>query len=138
MTNLQTLENEIRKALPELKNANTGSLVEINNMEFIIVDKFGSVRIEGQGFTKYRNLNEFDSYTIIGQEIQLIHVLKWHSLFYSKYSHFEVHNGESYFCVYDGEETESIVWNLNENLLKNQSKELIDFLFNLAGPNFDQ
>lgn len=123
MTNLQSLENDIRKSLPELKNTNIGSYVEINNMEFQIVDRNGTVEIPVRKSLKYRNLNEFENYEIIGQEIQLIHVLKWLD---NKVGMWNYIHGHVYFSQHL-----LINWNLYENLLKNQSKELIDFLFNL-------
>lgn len=62
----------------------------------------------------------------------LSQVLKWHSSNgRDKYSHFEVSNGEAYFSIYDGEEIESIIWDLNFNDLQNQSEELKKWLIEL-------
>lgn len=62
----------------------------------------------------------------------LSQVLKWYSTNRrDKYSHFEVSNGEAYFSIYDGEESESIIWDLKFEELKNQSEKLIEWLENL-------
>lgn len=62
----------------------------------------------------------------------LSQVLKWHSSNgRNKYSHFEVSKGEAYFSIYDGEESDSIAWNLNFEELENQSEQLIEWLAEL-------
>jgi hypothetical protein len=59
-------------------------------------------------------------------------VLKWHSSNgRDKYSHFEVAKGEAYFSIYDGEESDSIVWDLSKVHLHEQSNELIEWLAEL-------
>ena len=56
-------------------------------------------------------------------------VLKWHSSNgRDKHSHFEVSKGEAYFSIYDGEESESIIWDLSKVHLHEQSNELIEWL----------
>lgn len=63
----------------------------------------------------------------------LTDVLKWHSSnSRDKYSHFEVSDGEAYFSIYDGEEHDSIVWDLNFSALENQSNKLIEWLSELV------
>jgi len=60
-------------------------------------------------------------------------VLKWHSSNgRDKYSHFEVSKGEAYFSIYDGEESDSIVWDLSKTYLHEQSNELIEWLAELV------
>jgi len=60
-------------------------------------------------------------------------VLKWHSSNgRDKYSHFEVSKGEAYFSIYDGEESDSIVWDLSKLHLHEQSNELIEWLADLV------
>lgn len=60
-------------------------------------------------------------------------VLKWHSSNgRDKYSHFEVLKGEAYFSIYDGEESDSIVWDLSKVFLHEQSNELIEWLAGLV------
>ena len=68
----------------------------------------------------------------IGHEPLLNDVLEWHSSNgIDKYSHFEVSKGEAYFSIYDGEENESIIWDLSKSKLSEQSPELINFLHDL-------
>jgi len=63
----------------------------------------------------------------------LNHVLRWHSSNgRDKYSHFEVHKGGAYFSIYDGECTDSIVWDLTKIHLHEQSNELIEWLAELV------
>jgi len=60
-------------------------------------------------------------------------VLKWHSSNgRDKYSHFEVSKGEAYFSIYDGEESDSIIWDLSKMHLHEQSNELIEWLAELV------
>jgi hypothetical protein len=64
--------------------------------------------------------------------VKLNHVIKWHSLNgRDKYSHFEISKGEAYFSIYDGDEKDSIIWNLDDEFLHTQSQELIEFLHDL-------
>ena len=84
--------------------------------------------------------DEFDQYdessgirlthkTKIPEPPKLNDVLKWHSSNgRDKYSHFEVSKGEAYFSIYDGEEIDSIVWDLSKIYLHEQSNELIEWL----------
>ena len=59
-------------------------------------------------------------------------VLAWHSSKgRNKYSHFEVSKEGSYFSIYDGEESETIVWDLKKPYLRDQSSELLEWLENL-------
>ena len=60
-------------------------------------------------------------------------VLKWHSSNgRDKYSHFEVSKSEAYFSIYDGEESDSIIWDLSKVYLHEQSNELIEWLADLV------
>jgi hypothetical protein len=69
---------------------------------------------------------------LLGKNIMLNDVLKWHSSNgRDKYSHFEISKGEAYFSIYDGEETESLVWDLSKPFLKDQSNELLEWLADL-------
>lgn len=80
---------------------------------------------EGSGYRKIEKM-------LIPDPPQLNDVLKWHSSKgRDKYSHFEVNNGEGYFSIYDGEETESIAWDLSKPRLLDQSEELISWLAEL-------
>lgn len=60
-------------------------------------------------------------------------VLKWYSSNgRDKYSHFEVSKGEAYFSIYDGEESDTIVWDLSKVHLHEQSNNLIEWLVELV------
>lgn len=63
--------------------------------------------------------------TLIGLEPTLNDVLLWFNIKKYKYAHFESY----YFSIYNGEEYETIDWDLTNPYLKNQSEELIRFLF---------
>ena len=68
----------------------------------------------------------------VGRKVMLNDVLGWHSSKgRDKYSHFEVSKEEAYFSIYDGEESESIVWDLKKPYLIDQSSELLEWLENL-------
>ena len=69
----------------------------------------------------------------IGRETPFLnYVLQWHSKEgRNKYSHFEVSNGKGYFSIYDGEEKDSLLWDLNYTTLSAQSEELIEWLSSL-------
>ena len=129
---LNELTEAIRKSIPRLMELSEGCVLEKYNEKYKIHEvkneRYYLTNILG-GHTKY----EIDrDYTIIGHEPLLNHVLEWHSLNgRDKYSHFEVSKGEAYFSIYDGEENESINWDLSKSKLSDQSKELIDFLHDL-------
>ena len=136
---LNELTTEIRKSIPRLMELSEGCEI-ISKIE----DYFNNIEIESN-FIIGKNA-EFDgedivigeycygtiNFTIIGHEPLLNDVLEWHSLNgRCKYSHFEVSKGEAYFSIYDGEENESINWDLSKLKLSDQSEELIDFLHDL-------
>lgn len=71
--------------------------------------------------------------TVVPEPPKLNDVLKWHSLNgRDKYSHFEVSKGKAYFSIYDGEENESLVWDLSKVNLHEQPIELIRWLADLC------
>jgi hypothetical protein len=71
--------------------------------------------------------------TVACEPPKLNDVLKWHSSNgRDKYSHFEVSKGEAYFLIYNGEETESVIWDLSKVNLHEQSNELIEWLADLV------
>lgn len=70
---------------------------------------------------------------VVPEPPKLNDVLKWHSSNgRDKYSHFEISKGEGYFSIYDGEEPESIVWDLSKVHLHEQSEKLIEWLVTLV------
>jgi hypothetical protein len=69
----------------------------------------------------------------LGKEPMLNDVLLWHNKNgRNKYSHFEVNHEEAYFSIYDGEETDSITWDLSNPYLKGQNSNLIEWLLGLC------
>jgi len=107
--NLKILFNSIYKEIPSLVYSD-----ELENHD------------EQNGFILKNDL-------IIPESPMLNHVLKWHSLGgRDKYSHFEVSKGEAYFSIYDGEEVESILWDLSKMYLHEQSDELLNWLLELV------
>jgi hypothetical protein len=141
MKNLNELEKVIREALPELMDLNPGCFFTRQNKTYSILSEFKDAsfnqryifesRIDGFGYntSNFRTGSAFhEQISVIGQEIQLIHVLKWLQTIMKKENPYyinvigEIMTSTNDFCC---------KWNLDENLLKNQSQELIDFLFNL-------
>lgn len=136
---LNELTTEIRKSIPRLMELSDGCHVKLyykttsvvffksdKNIGFYTLGKFDEIDIlTHEEFTD-------DIEYVFGKEPLLNDVLEWHSLNgRCKYSHFEVSKGEAYFSIYDGEENESINWDLSKLKLSDQSEELIDFLHDL-------
>jgi uncharacterized protein YqfB (UPF0267 family) len=123
MKNLNELEKVIKEALPELMELKVGCILKYKLSETIYKIAGGNDKfiycVNGIENRKMLSKDD-DCIEIIGQEIQLIHVLKWMKLIYPNKHDFWAQR----FKLLE-------YWNLDENLLKNQSKELIDFLFNL-------
>ena len=133
------LELSIFHELPHLRNIEVGQRFHSDYYGTVTATKitnFGKMVYSIYGFDE-KDGSPRDCYYprdlgLLGKNIMLNDVLKWHSLNgRDKYSHFEVSKGEAYFSIYDGEETESIVWDLSKSNLKDQSKDLIDFLSEL-------
>lgn len=133
---MKELEYKIREVLPYLKELTKGCIVYDNksNLEYAIIDNHYCPQLYSYQYSSFRTLEfeELKDFEVIGQPIKLNDVLLWHSLDKrDKYSHFEVHNGEGYFCIYDGEGNESLVWTLSSFLLADQSEKLKVFLNSL-------
>ena len=125
---LQQLESKIRQALPRLQELSDGCKIDYyENIYTIGVDC--TLGLNNQ-IEVDENMTIFsDEYDIIGHNIYLSDVLEWQSTNgRGKYSHFEVSKGEGYFCIYDGEESDSVLWDLSKPLLKDQPKEVIEYL----------
>lgn len=129
---LAELTAEIRKAIPRLMELSDGCIVRIQyGIPYVIKEKKFDTYYAFNG-SGLKEINHNDILEIIGHEPMLNDVLEWHSKNGNdKYSHFEVSKGEAYFSIYDGEETESLIWDLSKPYLKDQSPELIDFLHGL-------
>jgi hypothetical protein len=132
MKNLNELEKVIKEALNELRDLKAGCVFTRHNETYVILSEFKDASFKQRYIFESRNdfvykTSNFrigsafhEQIAVIGQEIQLIHVLKWMKLIYPNKHDFWAQR----FKLLE-------YWNLDENLLKNQSKELIDFLFNL-------
>lgn len=144
MSNYDLLKQKIQDKIPKLLEMSKGQLFAIKNMpfhyeflHFIYNDDDDIVEIA----TLYNGeIDVFDydyfknqQITIFGKDPMLNDVLLWHSSSgINKYSHFEVSKGEAYFSIYEGEESESIIWDLSKPYLKDQSYELIEWLSTLG------
>ena len=134
---LNELKVEMRNAIPRLMELSEGCEIKIQyDVSFFITgkafDTYYAVSVNGCNF---KTLDSIDIMEKIGHEPLLNDVLEWHSSNgIDKYSHFEVSKGEAYFSIYDGEENESIIWDLSKSKLSDQSPELINFLHDLI-PN---
>ena len=137
LTNLQviTQSENVKKGINNINNRHS-------KHDNIIYDKIRDkwrVIINGKFIGRYKTeelaIIEKNKYITSNSNILLNDVLEWHSLNgRCKYSHFEVSKGEAYFSIYDGEENESINWDLSKLKLSDQSEELINFLHDLI-PN---
>jgi hypothetical protein len=139
MTNYELLKEKIQRDLPTAKEWSFG-----NQIKLIKGENSGDIYTIGYDCWLKRNgalvelPDGYDYYltdfVLIGKDLMLNDVLLWHtkSTERSKYSHFEVHLGEGYFSIYDGEETESKVWDLSKLYLKDQSPDIIEWLLSLV------
>lgn len=145
---LASVEAQIRKDIPRLMEVRQGCIL-FNK----ITNHFQKVYLETQHFVLLNNLNityldfhsfrknELDDFEIIGHDIMLNDVLEWLKClgFLSECSSI-YSDGES-FCreelVYDNDDnflykkTTCSDWYLPSPYLKDQSEELINFLYNI-------
>lgn len=145
---LASVEAQIRKDIPRLMELREGCIIKNNHngdleifLGYISIDGFSrvvlkdlyikSIRIDIEG-----NLiiDEFDkyAYSIIGHEIMLSDVLEW--LFTSTLiSYYISSSGEILYWLIEGapETRINIYWDLSSPYLKDQSEELIKFLYNI-------
>ena len=133
---MYNLENKIKEALPRLSKIEKGQRFLSKHYGVITatqIDDLGNGKYGIYGFDELEGLPRSNYYPrdleLIGHSIKLNDVLEWHSKDgRDKYSHFEVSKGQAYFSIYDGEEVESIIWNLSSVFLADQNEELINFL----------
>jgi len=144
MSNYEILKDKIIKEVKILKELTNGCLLLCK----VSIEKYGLIKDEEYKYLSFidddnlkltfynveKYIGKFnDIFLIVGKEPMLNDVLLWHSSnSIDKYSHFEVSKGEAYFSIYDGEKTESLVWNLSKPYLKDQSSELIEWLSTLG------
>jgi hypothetical protein len=134
MKNLNELEKVIREALPELMELKAGCVIKSNYYGIAPILRYLPEYYDVE-YIDYKFMHRSEALrqvTIIGQEIQLIHVLKWLLKKEDKNFDFNLHSNSTSLGI--GENNPFGIcynWNLDENLLKNQKQVLIDFLFNL-------
>jgi hypothetical protein len=138
MSNYEILKSKIINVNNSLMEISKGQLLANDDdgwFEVVDINRLGIKLID----LSNSSIDSFDKdyiesyFSILGKEPQLNDVLSWHSSNgIDKYSHFEVSKGEAYFSIYEGEETESIVWDLSKQYLKDQSPELLEWLSTLG------
>ena len=146
MNNLQTLENEIRSKLQHLMELSAGCEVEFftkRTKVYIIRDEFYVMFESDCTFYKISSLKGKykKAFKIIGHEISLANVLEWLNGLDKNIMYAIESDGcllisrdcpYTAFTFLDKHNNSQIVfWNLSKNLLREQSQELIDGLFNL-------
>jgi len=112
---INELEQKIRKAIPELQELGVGCEIETQTKQRLTI-----YSIDNRYYNCYNkdvtstsiSMPLSNSYTTIGKQIQLNHVLEY-LLIINKYSNF-------YEILK--------FWNLKSNLLSEQSEELIKFI----------
>lgn len=139
---IESLSNEIRKALPYLMELSEGCIVEYfeDKTRYKVngIDNRSKLRITlycSDLSTQYKQSSTFtynsNYYEIIGHEPMLNDVLAWLNKIEQNKVCFMYYNG--YFFNYnDGVILLGISWNLEKPYLKDQSVELVNFLYSLV------
>ena len=136
---LEVITQQIRKDLPRL--IKIGYLVNENNERFKICSTFKSEYGDifaciSEKTNKPTNISKSEvdrgyfDYDFV--DIMLNDVLEWLDEIKNNYFFYIKANGELDF---DTSLKEDLFWNLSKPYLKDQSKELIDFLYNLIDDN---
>ena len=129
MSNYEILKSKIINVNNSLMEISKGQLLANDDdgwFEVVDINRLGIKLID----LSNSSIDSFDKdyiesyFSILGKEPQSNGI--------DKYSHFEVSKGEAYFSIYEGEETESIVWDLSKQYLKDQSPELLEWLSTLG------
>ena len=139
---IEALSNEIRKALPYLMEFSEGCIFFNKRQGYFkahFISKIADFDLSKTHIIKAcvegnssANFYYPLSCELVGHEPMLNDILAWHSnKGRNKYSHFEAVKSEGYFFIYDGEENCYVTWNLEKPYLKDQSDELINFLYSL-------
>jgi hypothetical protein len=136
LTPLQQLTETIYTALPELKELGVGC--EIKNPVTLKIYKIGIFGTESYCILDNKdrlpltvNNKITDYYIVVGKPITLTDVLRWMFQLKEKNFDFSLHSHSTELRI--GERNpfgKSYAWN-NDNLLENQSIELVEFLNNL-------
>jgi hypothetical protein len=128
--NLQTLENEIRSKLPRLMELSAGCDImhnELTEHTYTTIDNHYCPHLYSYQYSSFRTLEFTDlkNFTILGHPITLTNVLEW----LKGLEKFTTDLGYFEYVIERDNLLEN--WNLSKNLLREQSTELIDSLFNL-------
>jgi len=138
---IESLSNEIRKALPYLNNIEVGQIFYSSYYGNIVATKVSKLKInlinieifDIYGFDTKEGLPRSIVYpkecTLIGHEIKLNDVLAWF-LKITKPYYCQFRDGV-FFVYYSDLSFIKYSWNLEKPYLKDQSVELIDFLYSL-------
>lgn len=139
---IEAISNKIREALPYLNELSHGCVIEKNNdkQKYIVNSIFVDIGRSISLYTSYlHNENRgssfsffFDAkrYKIIGHEPKLNDVLAWLGLDEQSKACLINFWGE-FFDYNDNTVALFVSWNLEKPYLKDQSAELIDFLYSL-------
>ncbi|MEE3723966.1 hypothetical protein V2H21_01115 [Riemerella anatipestifer] len=145
---LKIITDNIRQKLPRLMELEEGCLICNKNTSKILKILHTIPYKKGENIeTHYAIYNEkylclsivlnVDNYTIIGKEPMLNDVLEWLQLLPNLLERNEdlFLYIEGIFCIYDSGWNKfnytKVCWDLTKHYLKDQSKEVIDFLYNL-------
>lgn len=123
---LQQLQSKIYIALPELKKLGVGCEIQnkVTQKKYkigVFVSESFCVLDNNRGYPLTVNNKITDFYTIIGKKITLTDVLRWVQLLFKDDTIQIVNHWNNTICE----------WDLKQNLLENQSIELVEFLNNL-------
>ncbi|MDO4728400.1 MAG: hypothetical protein Q4B43_05265 [Bacteroidota bacterium] len=136
---LAELEQQIRNDIPRLKELTKGCKFSVLykggiGEDGLIVDKneFEALKIVFSNRLEHIKKDDFNPTFIIGHDIMLNDVLEW---FYESFTEYYYIYVDKYGDViirneYTNKET-YLYWNLSSPYLKDQSKELIKFLYEL-------
>ena len=129
MNNLEKLESEIRKALPELMELTEGCEIKHEN-QVLTIDGYNITNNRNQIYNQkmgYWLLS--DEYDIIGHPINILHLLRWVDKIPTIYCALDC-DGELCIAQKGGKEY-IVTLDLSKPLLKDQSDEVINELVKL-------
>lgn len=139
---IEALSNKIREALPYLKNIEVGQIFNSSYYGNIVSTRVNKLKInlinveifDIYGFDVNEGLPRSLVYpkecTLVGREPKLNDVLAWLSKIVNRY-YCQFKDGYFYIFYSNGNYIE-YKWNLEKPYLKDQSAELIDFLYSLV------
>jgi hypothetical protein len=132
MTNLEKLENEIRKALPELMELTEGCELEYMGKKCVATKVSPLINVVELNYCTYLYTGE--NHTILGHPITILHLLRW--LGTEKREASSLH-WQGYLLDKWGNALHSlnnVKLDLSNPLLRDQSEEVINELVKLINP----